>query len=139
MKPFELADGPCCEAMQRMESVPGHAATLVGWVCPEHGVTIRRRPALPAERGPNSIETMQPVRCSQCGHEGHAWIDPNPAMVEWLNRFADATLDGLYRIHALVLAGEPVPMSVVIAAMDDARSAIEPNDNIEPRSGRRAS
>ena len=35
----KVAHEPCCEAMCRVERVPGDATTLTGWDCPIHGRT----------------------------------------------------------------------------------------------------
>jgi hypothetical protein len=36
-------DYPCCEAVQRVEEIPGEASTLVGGECPIHGRSYHRR------------------------------------------------------------------------------------------------
>jgi len=42
---YRVAASPCCEAMKRVETSPGDATTLVGWLCPVHGLTVRADPA----------------------------------------------------------------------------------------------
>lgn len=44
MQRIKWSEQPCCEAMRRVESVPGDASTLIGWNCPIHGLVLRRGP-----------------------------------------------------------------------------------------------
>jgi len=41
---YRVAASPCCEAMKRVETSPGDATALVGWLCPVHGLTVRAEP-----------------------------------------------------------------------------------------------
>lgn len=83
---YRMSTGPCCEAMTRVESSPGDATTLVGWLCQRHGLTVRAEPTgAPATFSwPPLVGTGQFVLPPSAG-TSPARPDEHPAPWRWVD------------------------------------------------------